>query len=278
MMALRLPGRMLSRAFFEDSPERVAPRLLGKLLIRRVGERELIAGRIVEVEAYLGPHHETPDRAAHSHRGPTPRNQVLFGPAGHAYVYSIYGRYFCMNITCEPVGRAGCILLRALEPVMGLEQMARNRGMDDLPPFSQRTRKGWGNKGGEIGFPPFSHKTREGWGNDEVVDPRISRPAKGTRNGWGAGSAWGAARALASGPSRLCQALGITRAADNAVDLLDARSALQVRDDGFRVSRVRVTARIGIRHAAELPLRFCLEGHGCVSGPKRMQGRELVLS
>ena len=89
----------------------------------------VLAGRIVEVEAYLGPHHMTPDPAAHSYRGLTPRNRVLFGPAGHAYVYSIYGRYFCMNVSCEKEGKAGCVLLRALEPVAGLEQMARNRGL-----------------------------------------------------------------------------------------------------------------------------------------------------
>ena len=83
-------------------------------------------GRIVEVEAYLGPHNDPPDPAAHSHRGPTPRNSVLFGPPGYAYVYSIYGRYFCMNISCEVKGRAGCVLLRALEPVAGLRQMARS--------------------------------------------------------------------------------------------------------------------------------------------------------
>jgi DNA-3-methyladenine glycosylase len=80
---VRLPGRLLKRAFFEDAPERVAPRLLGKLLVSKTSAG-LTAGRIVEVEAYLGPHNPTPDPAAHSHRGPTPRNQVLFGPAGHS--------------------------------------------------------------------------------------------------------------------------------------------------------------------------------------------------
>ncbi len=236
-----MPGRLVTRAFFEDAVEHVAPRLLGKLLVHRT-RAGVIAGRVVEVEAYLGPHHATLDRAAHSHRGPTPRNQVLFGPAGHAYVYSIYGMYFCMNITCEPTGHAGCILLRALEPVLGLEQMARNRLLDRLLPFAQRTRKGRGNGEEENGALANSNEMR----------------------------------ALASGPSRLCQALGITRTAHNGVDLLDAQSALQVRDDGFRAERVRVTARIGIRHAAELPLRFCLEKHGCVSGPKKMSGRVVV--
>ncbi len=119
-------GRLLPRSFYEASPELVAPRLLGKLLVHR-SSQGVMAGRIVEVEAYLGPHHATPDPAAHTHRGPTPRNQVIFGPAGHAYVYAIYGQYFCMNVTCETDGLAGCVLIRALEPIAGLHQMARNR-------------------------------------------------------------------------------------------------------------------------------------------------------
>jgi len=139
-----LPGRLMKRVFFEAPPERVARLLLGKILVRRTKERKLLAGRIVEVEAYLGPHRQTADPAAHSHRGPTPRNQVLFGPAGHAYVYFIYGMYFCMNVSCERVGHGGGVLVRALEPVAGVEQMARNRGFKGFPPFSPKTRKGWG--------------------------------------------------------------------------------------------------------------------------------------
>src|SRR6202167_6394497 len=119
-------GKLLKRAFFQAPPEHVAPRLLGKVLAHRT-RSGWVAGRIVEVEAYLGPHQAIPDRAAHSHRGPTPRNQALFGPAGHAYVYSIYGLYYCMNFSCEKEGHGGGVLLRALEPVVGLEQMARNR-------------------------------------------------------------------------------------------------------------------------------------------------------
>jgi len=130
----RLPGRLVSREFFEDSPENVAPKLLGKLLVTRDRKGEPLAGRIVEVEAYLGPHNAPSDPAAHSHRGPTPRNLVLFGSAGHAYVYSIYGMYFCMNISCEREGLAGCVLLRALEPVMGIAAMAKNRGLDKDAP------------------------------------------------------------------------------------------------------------------------------------------------
>lgn len=123
-----VPGQLLSRSFFDVQPTLVAPRLLGKVLVHRTDEA-LLAGRIIEVEAYLGPHNEPIDTAAHSHRGPTPRNQVLFGHAGHAYVYAIYGRYFCMNVSCEARGQAGCVLIRALEPVSGWEQMAHNRGI-----------------------------------------------------------------------------------------------------------------------------------------------------
>ena len=119
----------LPRSFYERSPEIVARELLGKVLVSRFRGR-VLAGRIVEAEAYLGPHKEPVDHAAHAHRGPTPRTAVLFGPAGHAYVYAIYGQYFCMNVSCEPEGQAGCVLLRALEPLEGFEAMARNRGVE----------------------------------------------------------------------------------------------------------------------------------------------------
>jgi DNA-3-methyladenine glycosylase len=124
----KLPGSLLPRAFFEDVPDEVAPRLLGKLLVHKHRDG-VLAGRIVEIEAYLGPHNDPPDRAAHAHRGPTPRNLVLFGPAGHAYVYAIYGMHFCMNISCETDGLAGSVLLRALDPVSGVHLMAANRGL-----------------------------------------------------------------------------------------------------------------------------------------------------
>jgi len=99
----------------------VAQKLLGKLLVR--GD---MVGRIVEVEAYFG----EADAASHAFPGKTARNAVLFGPPGHAYVYFIYGMYFCLNVSCEREGRAGGILFRALEPIRGLETMARNRGLD----------------------------------------------------------------------------------------------------------------------------------------------------
>lgn len=216
-----LPGRIVPRSFFASVPEQVAPRLLGKLLIHRT-KAGILAGRIVETEAYLGPHSDPPDPAAHSHRGPTPRNSVLFGPPGFAYVYAIYGRYFCMNISCEPEGRAGCVLLRALEPIAGLDQMAKNRGL-----------------------------------------------AHG-----------GSPRALTSGPSRLCQALGLARPTHNGLDLLDPDSILQVRDDGCAVREILVTARIGINPAnaaVNWPLRFALPDHICVSGSRTFTGTRVFL-
>lgn len=133
MLRRRDSGKLLPRSFFEHPPQLVAPRLLGKLLVHRIGGVPL-TGRIVEVEAYLGPHNDPPDPAAHAHRGITPRNAVLFGLAGHAYVYSIYGKYFCLNVSCEAEGQAGCVLLRALEPLSGLDEMAANRGLPiDIP-------------------------------------------------------------------------------------------------------------------------------------------------
>ncbi len=122
----------LPRAFFARNPRRVARELLGKLLVRHGGE-EALAGRIVETEAYLG----EGDPAAHAAAGPTRRNRVLFGPPGHAYVYFIYGTHLCLNVSCMPEGDAGCVLIRALEPVSGVESMARVRGiaLPDPPPL-----------------------------------------------------------------------------------------------------------------------------------------------
>lgn len=125
--------RALDRAFYMQNPQRVARELLGKVLVRRTKERCLTA-RIVEVEAYLG----EADPAAHTAAGRTPRNEVLFGPPGHAYVYFIYGNHYCLNVSCEPEGRAGGVLFRALEPLTGIEEMAKARGITihgerDLP-------------------------------------------------------------------------------------------------------------------------------------------------
>jgi DNA-3-methyladenine glycosylase len=105
----------LPRAFYDRDTTIVARELLGKHLVHLSHGVERI-GRIVETEAYLGPH----DLAAHSARGMSPRNRVMFGPPGYAYVYFIYGIYFCMNIVTEREGHAAAVLLRALEPVQNV--------------------------------------------------------------------------------------------------------------------------------------------------------------
>jgi len=107
--------RKLPRSFYDQNTTLVARELLGKLLVRVEHDVERI-GKIVEVEAYLGPH----DLAAHSSRGLTERTRVMFGPPGHAYVYFIYGMYHCLNVVTECEGHASAVLLRALEPVKNL--------------------------------------------------------------------------------------------------------------------------------------------------------------
>jgi DNA-3-methyladenine glycosylase len=115
----------LTAEFFNRDPRRVARDLLGKLLVRKT-PRGIIAGRIVETEAYLG----KGDAAAHAAAGKTARNAVLFGPPGRAYVYFIYGNHYCLNVSCLPDGVPGGVLFRALEPVAGIEQMAEARGIE----------------------------------------------------------------------------------------------------------------------------------------------------
>jgi DNA-3-methyladenine glycosylase len=207
--------RPLRREFFARDPRRVARELLGKVLVRNSpsDRRPRLTARIVELEAYLG----EDDPAAHAFAGPTLRNAVLFGPPGHAYVYFIYGNHYCLNVSCEPEGEAGSVLFRALEPLTGINEMARARG---LTVSSAR-------------------------------DLRL----------------------LTSGPGRLAEAFGITRARDNGCDLTSSRSSLWLGDDGFPTKRVCLSRRVGITKAVDKNLRYTLDGNLFVSTPKPSAGR-----
>ncbi len=197
----------LARSFFARDPRRVARELLGKVLVRQT-RRERLTARIVEVEAYLG----EKDPAAHAAAGITARTSVLFGPPGHAYVYFIYGNHYCLNVSCEREGKAGSVLFRALEPLSGLKEMARARGI------------------------------------------ALHGPADLPK--------------LTSGPGRLAQAFGITRARDNGSDLTSRAGSLWIGENGYRSRGIRLTPRIGITRAADKPLRYILAGNPFVSGRK----------
>jgi DNA-3-methyladenine glycosylase len=118
------PMHKLPPSFYQRDPVQVAQELLGSHLVHLVEGAERI-GRIVEVEAYLGPH----DLAAHASKGLTPRTRVLFGPPGHAYVYLVYGLHFCLNVVTGREGEGSAVLLRALEPVRNLSQRAAGPGL-----------------------------------------------------------------------------------------------------------------------------------------------------
>jgi DNA-3-methyladenine glycosylase len=117
----------ISRTFYEQPTLAVARELLGKYLVRKHPDGKTV-GRIVETEAYVGPK----DLACHASRGHTARTEIMFGPAGYAYVYFIYGVYYCLNIVTEEVDHASAVLIRALEPVDGVELMKKRRRTEEV--------------------------------------------------------------------------------------------------------------------------------------------------
>jgi DNA-3-methyladenine glycosylase len=191
-------SRVLPRSFYDRPTQEVARGLLGKILVHGA-----TAGQIVEAEAYLG----LADLAAHASHGMTDRTRVLFGPPGHAYVYLSYGMHECLNLVAEPEGQPGCVLIRALQPLAGIEIMRGRR------PSARR-----------------------------IED-------------------------LASGPGKLTAALDITRRHYGA-DL--TRGALTVRRLVAEPPiEIVATPRVGVREAADWPLRFYVAGNRFVS---RRQG------
>ncbi len=136
-------GRPLGRAFYDRSPLVVARAVLGRLLVRDAPEGR-VAGIVVEAEAYRG----ALDPASHAYRGRTPRNAVMFGPPGHAYVYFTYGMHFCLNFVTQNGRSASAVLVRALEPVAGVDLMRRRRGLEEVA----RLARGPGNVARALGL------------------------------------------------------------------------------------------------------------------------------
>ena len=198
--AARLPV-----TFFRRPAEIVAAELVGKLLVSTVGG-ELTVGSIVETEAYLG--YDDPASHGYLHRRNT-RNAALFGPPGMWYVYLSYGMHWCANLVCQRSGLASAVLLRALEPVDGLDVMRRRRG--------------------------------------PVPD-----------------------RQLCSGPGKLCQALGISRALDGVS--MAAGPAVVLGAAPLTSAAIAATPRIGITKAADWPLRFHLAGSPWTSRKEKGEG------
>ena len=196
----KITPSLLSRTDLAERHVRdIAPDLLGQVL--RCGDR---SGVIVEVEAYEA----GSDAASHAHRGPTPRNEVMFGPPGRLYVYRSYGIHWCAIVVCRPEGEASAVLIRAVEPLAGVDEM---------------------------------------WPD---------RPKAKTLTD------------LASGPGKLCAALGIDDRHDGA-DLFDAQGVVKLvspaSPSSFRVARGR---RIGITKAVERPWRFAVADNAHVSRPR----------
>jgi DNA-3-methyladenine glycosylase len=212
MGSKRLAFRPLPRRFYSRGAEQVARELLGCLLIRRVG-KEVLAGRIVETEAYVGEE----DQACHARHGMTARNAVMYGEPGHAYVYFIYGVHDMLNVVCQARGRPEAVLLRALEPVQGLNHMRRMRGVQ-------------------------------------------------------------AATALASGPGKLCQAMGVTRR-ENGIDLCG--DALWIVAGRLAAGEsVRRSPRIGVHYAGRDALRlrrYYVDGNPHVSSSSAARERRRKL-
>lgn len=203
---------MRKRCFYARPALDVARELIGMVLVRRLPDGVRLAGRIVETEAYVGPE----DLASHASRGRTRRNDVMFGPPGRAYIYLVYGMHWCLNFVTGPEGFPAAALIRAVEPLDGIDLIRRNR--------------------------PKARKDTQ----------------------------------LASGPGRLCQALGIDGAM-NGADVCEPDSAVYVEDGGLAPGTVVAAPRVGVGYAgawAARPFRFFDEASPHVSVRPRAPRRK----
>ena len=119
---------ILPREFYMKYTPIVAKKLLGKMLVRILPSGNVLAGMIVETEAYRG----KDDPASHAYKGKTHRNTIMFGPPGHAYIYLIYGMYYCLNVVTEPEGCPAAVLIRAIQPLLGISEMIKLRKVNKL--------------------------------------------------------------------------------------------------------------------------------------------------
>ena len=190
----------LPREFYLQNTCLVAQNLLGMLIVRRLPTGEALSGVIVETEAYL-----TDDPASHGYRGMTPRNRTMFGPPGHAYVYFTYGLHMMLNFVCAPPGTAEAVLVRAIEPATGVDDMRRMRGA--------------------------------------FADTRL----------------------LTNGPGKLAQALGLTRADDDGVDVTEPGSPLIVTSYPWHPFEMQTATRIGISRGQEHPWRYYVRNNPYIS-------------
>ena len=224
--------RRPSAAFYSRATLEVARGLLGMRLVREAaGVRT--AGLIVETEAYIGEE----DLACHASAGRTARTAVMYGPAGHAYVYFVYGMHHCLNLVTEEPGFPAAVLIRALEPVEGLASMAARRGLE------------------------ARIESELGGLSDPHLTPHRSRPGRATR-------------ALLAGPGRLCQALAIDRGLSGAS--LRGEELFLERGTTPDPSLIGTTCRVGIDYAGPWrwkPWRFLIQGSPWLSPGRAMSDR-----
>jgi DNA-3-methyladenine glycosylase len=227
---------MLPRRFYTTDPVTLARALLGQRLVRTLDDGTRLAGIIVETEAYLG----VEDMAAHTYGGRrTARNEAMYLPGGHAYVYFTYGMHHCMNVVAGKQDDPVAVLLRALEPTEGIERMLELRHHKPPPPS-----------------PPRRSRSRS---PAHPLTPPPSPPPP--------------PRDLTRGPARLCQAMAIDKSL-NALDLTkDRRLFIERAAPTLPDDRIGASPRIGVDYAgswAEQPLRFFMKGSRFLSGPSRL--------
>ena len=240
-------GAPLAQEFYDRATEQVARDLLGCIVACRSPEG-LTSGRIVETEAYLGPH----DPACHAVAGLTNRTRWLFGPPGVAYVYFIYGVHWCLNAVTREEGHGSAVLIRALEPLDGIDLMRERRERNRVAgnPRTEARRSSESSHHSGVSGNPAKLRSNQ----HEDLSGDSTRRSSSTRT-------------LTNGPGKLCQAMGIA-GPHNGLSLITSK--LTIHPGGpLPEEAVAITPRIGITKAAEWPLRWVVRGSPFLSRPVR---------